>query len=68
LNNTQPSNHSAMIIGAILGAIILISVIVAALYCIRKRNRAKIYGARYPSPDVGSDMSKHLDGEFRRRK
>jgi Ca2+/Na+ antiporter len=67
LDDTRQSNHSAIIIGVILGAIILISVIVAGLYCIRKRKRTKIYGARYPSLDVGSDMSKHLDGKFRRR-
>ncbi|KAF2622030.1 hypothetical protein BU25DRAFT_217662 [Macroventuria anomochaeta] len=51
---------TAAIVGGVLGGIILISIIVGLLFCIRRRKRTKVYKAAVcPSPHVGSDMSPH---------
>ncbi|KAF9699665.1 hypothetical protein EKO04_002627 [Ascochyta lentis] len=52
---------AAALVGAVLGGIILIAVVIGLFYCIRRHRYTKVYKAAvYPSPHVGNDMSPQL--------
>lgn len=62
---SMPSRGSsvpvAAIVGAVLGSVILCTLLLAILFFIRKRKLTKVYKApAYPSPYVGGDMTPQL--------
>ncbi|EUC31185.1 hypothetical protein COCCADRAFT_6907 [Bipolaris zeicola 26-R-13] len=65
---SMPSRGSsvpvAAIVGAVLGSVILCTLLLAILFFIRKRKLTKVYKApAYPSPYVGGDMTPQLSSK-----
>lgn len=57
----------AAIVGATLGGVILCALLMTVFLCIRKRQAKKVYKApAYPSPLVGSDMTRQLSSKSSR--
>ncbi|KAF1830626.1 hypothetical protein BDW02DRAFT_91878 [Decorospora gaudefroyi] len=63
-SNPANSTPIAAIVGAVLGTIVLIVLLLSIFFCMRKKRRTKVYKApAYPSPLVGSDMTPQLSSK-----